>query len=135
MHSMPAVLVVYFRTLLNGWTTNRRMRTANNIAKHNLPHCPLCGIAQDSLEHTAYCYWTDIIFKRFDVPITCTTEFLCLDHACTVVGVLTQRVRALAVVYLVYNTVTHHSSSSPPLSIPELLNVACARPGAPRRVH
>ena len=130
-HVMPAVLVVYFRTLLNGWTTNRRMRTANNIAKHNLPPCPLCGTAEDSLEHLAYCRWTCLIFKRFHVPISNTVEFLALDHACTAVRVLTLMVRALAVVYMVYNTVTHHPSSSPPLNLPDLINVACARPGAP----
>ena len=127
----PAVLVVYFRTLLNGWTTTRRMRSAEGIAKHNIPPCPLCGTAEDSLEHLAYCHWTHIIFKRFNVPICNTMQFLSLDHLATSVNVLALRAQALAALYLIYNTLTHHPPDAPSIIINELINVVCARPGAP----
>jgi len=129
----PALLVVYFRTLLNGWTTTRRMRSAEGIAKHNIPPCPLCGTAEDSLEHLAYCHWAHVIFKRFNVPICSTVQFLSLDHAATSTNVLALRAQALAALYLIYNTVTHHPPSAPPIIVDELINVVCARPGAPLR--
>ena len=127
----PAVFVVYFRTLLNGWTTSRRMRTANGIAKHNLPPCPFCGTGEDSLEHIALCQWTHTIFRKFNAPICNTTQFLALDHDSTAADVLTRRVQALAATYLIYNTITHHPPNSPPLIISQLISVVTSRPGAP----
>ena len=110
----PAVLVVYFRTLLNGWCTSRRMRTLNGVARHNLPHCPLCGTGEDCIEHIANCKWTHFTFNKLKVPIKNVSQFLALDHAASYSNVLTLRVRALSLVYAVYNTMSHLPSDAPP---------------------
>ena len=63
------------------------------------------------------------------VPIRNMIEFLALDHQSTVAQVLARRARALAVVYMVYNTVSHHPSSAPPFEVLDFINIAIARSG------
>ena len=112
----PAVQVVYFRTLLNGWVTGRRMRTCNKISIFNLPSCPMCGTPlADSLEHIAGCKVTLFAFDSMGVPIRNVIEFLALDHSCTTDKVLALRAKALSIVYTVYNTLSHHPLTAPPL--------------------
>ena len=122
------MLVVYFRTLLNGWVTSRRMRTLNGVALHNLPPCPMCNTGQDGLEHFAYCKWTIHAFKKLNVPINNMAQFLMLDHACTSSSTLRLRAKALSAVYSLYCTMSHLDSDSRLIISPEqLLNVALAR--------
>ena len=63
-------------------------------------------------------------FQSMRVPIRNYIEFIAIDHSGTDDKVLALRARALAIVYTVYNTITHHSSSSPPLDPFELIRVA-----------
>ena len=92
---------------------------------HNLPQCPLCGLeGLDSLEHIVLCPVTLETFRLMLVPIHNATEFFALDHSATNDKVLARRARALAIVYTVYNTLSHHSPSSPPLSPYDLIRVA-----------
>ena len=122
----PAVQVVYFRTLLNGWVTSRRMRTCNAMSLFNLPPCPMCGLeCADSLEHVAGCKVTLYAFQCMRAPIRNMTEFLALDHSATADKVLARRARALSIVYTVYNTLSHHCNSSPPMSPYLLIRAAC----------
>ena len=121
----PSILVVYFRTLMNGWPTSRRMRTIENTKLHNLPPCPLCGKGEDSLEHISRCEVSCTIFNKFGAPINCIEHFFCLDSAALELRILLRRVKALAATYAIYNAFTHHPSSSPPLDINELIRAAC----------
>ena len=121
----PSILVVYFRTLMNGWPTSRRMRTIENTKLHNLPPCPLCGKGEDSLEHVSRCEVSCTIFNKFGAPINCIEHFFCLDSAALELRILLRRVKALAATYAIYNAFTHHPSSAPPLDINELIRAAC----------
>ena len=124
----PAIQVVYFRTILNGWVTSRRMRTCNNISIFNLPSCPMCGTPNaDSLEHIIACKVTHHAFRCMGVPIGNAIEFFALDHSCTTDKVLALRARALSIVYTVYNTLSHHSSAASPLCPYALIRAATRR--------
>ena len=124
----PAVQVGYFRTILNGWVTGRRMRTCNNISIFNLPSCPMCGTPHaDSLEHIIACPVTLFAFRCMGAPISNAIEFLALDHRCTTDKVLALRARALSIVYTVYNTLSHHAAAAPPLCPYALIRAVAAR--------
>ena len=88
----------------------------------------MCGLeCADSLEHTAGCKVTLYAFDSMRVPIRNITEFLALDHCAIVTKVLALRARALAIVYTVYNTMSHHSTSAPPLCPYDLIRAACSQ--------
>ena len=116
--------VVYFHTLLNGWITSRRMRTANNMRRDQVPPCVLCNSGEDSLTHMSRCNEVHLIFKKFGAPINSLEQFLSLDMAAQDNCILLKRVKALSVVYSIYNTVKHHPAHLPPLSLPFLLTAA-----------
>ena len=76
----------------------------------------MCGLPlADSLEHIAGCKVTLFAFDSIGAPIRNITEFLALDHSCTTDKVLALRAKALSIVYTVYNTLSHHPLTAPPL--------------------
>ena len=123
----PAVLVVYFRTILNGWVTSRRMRSLHGQQTWDLPRCVFCKLPStcDSLEHMMYCGEVRKVFARFRSPITYPLMFFALDHGANELQVLIPGVKALATVYSMYNTIKHHPPTLPALSLTSLLNAAC----------
>ena len=120
----PAALVVYMKALINGWVTAKRMRTINGTSVYNLPKCYLCHGGQDSLEHLACCKEVKSIFSRGGSPITCSLEFFGLHDRCTVAKNLARHVRVMAVVYSVYNALSHHPVSLPPFPMRDLISTA-----------
>ena len=76
----PKVLAVYWRTLLNGWPTQWRMRTCAAHVGDNI--CPYCGSPSDKIEHFAICPVVMGQYRRF-MPDTCwrpsISHFLILD--------------------------------------------------------
>ena len=89
----------------------------------------MCGEGQDALEHIAGCTWTLLTFEKLNVPVKNLVQFLALDHGTTNTKTLTLRVRALGVVYTVYNTMSHLSASSRLLLSPlDLINTAVGKP-------
>jgi hypothetical protein len=80
-----AVLAAYYRTLLNGWVTARRMRSAS--ASHSdYGQCVFgCGCGQDSIEHYAHCRITVAFLRRTGVlyPRPSTSAFLLINRKAT----------------------------------------------------
>jgi hypothetical protein len=63
-----AVQAAYFRTLLNGWVTARRMRSMKGC-EPGYGKCVFgCGHGCDSIEHYAYCRITVAFFHRSGLP-------------------------------------------------------------------
>jgi hypothetical protein len=63
----PRVLMVYFRSLWNGWVTDRRMQSLRKLQGLPQRGCQLgCGWDEDSIEHYATCslYWTFLCQRR-----------------------------------------------------------------------
>jgi len=77
-----AVLAGYFRTLLNGWVTARRMRSASG-SKSEYGQCVFgCGHGRDSIEHYAHCRITVAFFRRAGLPYPrpSTSSFLLINR-------------------------------------------------------
>jgi hypothetical protein len=77
-----AVLAAYFRTLLNGWVTARRMRTASG-SKSEYGQCVFgCGHGCDSIEHYAHCRITVAFLRRAGLPYPrpSTSSFLLINR-------------------------------------------------------
>jgi hypothetical protein len=77
-----AVLAAYFRTLLNGWVTARRMRSASG-SKSEYGQCVFgCGHGRDSIEHYAHCRITVAFFRRAGLPYPrpSTSSFLLINR-------------------------------------------------------
>ncbi len=46
----PGIRIVYFKTALNAWVTERRM--SSFVGAGTLERCPVCANGKDSLEHS-----------------------------------------------------------------------------------
>jgi len=63
-----AVQAAYFRTLLNGWVTARRMRSLKG-GESGFGQCVFgCGHGCDSIEHYVHCRITVAFFRRVGLP-------------------------------------------------------------------
>jgi hypothetical protein len=63
-----AVQAAYFRTLLNGWVTARRMRSVKGC-QSGFGQCVFgCGQGRDSIEHYVHCRITVAFFRRVGLP-------------------------------------------------------------------
>ena len=91
---------------------------------HFLERLVICSTL---LEHLAKCSTTHAIFNKFGVPSNCIQQFLCLDGAAEVSSILCKRLKALSALYTIYNTVSHHPSSLPPLRLVDLIAACPAR--------
>ena len=115
----PAVVAVYIRTLLNGWSTHRRMRSMAQLTLDAF--CPFCLSAQDSLEHFARC---PIIAKQYEaqgIIIRSIAHFFALDINSFPESTV-KLCRLLSAVYLARNTLIHSETS---LSSTEVLRYTC----------
>ena len=74
----PAVIAVYLRTLLNGWTTSRRMRSLHGGATGP---CLLCSAGADSIEHYANCTVLKTEYEKHGILLNGLERFLALDSA------------------------------------------------------
>ena len=120
----PAIFVAYMKAILNSWVTERRMRTIQGIRKDSVRKCLLCDAGEDSLEHMSCCRITRSIFNRCRSPINCKTEFFGLHDRCTVNTNMAKHAKGMAILYTVYNALSHHPPELPPLPISELINTA-----------
>ena len=117
-----ALIVVYLKTILNGWTCDRRMRTLNCLTRPIRTTCLLCLCkCDDSLEHIAVCDTTKSVFSKFNITIHDMHDFLALNDGCTNPKVMVKHLFALGIVYSIYNTLKHHDDDLPPLHIPALI--------------
>jgi len=119
-----SLLVVYMRTILNGWVTERRMRSI--IGKQSNSHdnkCVLCDslYGEDSLEHIACCRCTKEIFAKLGIHIVDMHDFLALSVDYQDPKAMANHLMALGITYSIYNTVKHHDPNLPPIVISELI--------------
>ena len=119
-----SLLVVYMRTILNGWVTERRMRSI--IGKQSNSHdnkCVLCDslYGEDSLEHIACCRCTKEIFAKLGIHIVDMHDFLALSVDYQDPKAMANHLMALGITYSIYNTVKHHDPSLPPIDFSELI--------------
>ena len=115
-----SLLVVYMRTILNGWVTERRMRTIHG--KHN-SHCNKCVMCdslfgEDSLEHIACCKYSREVFAKMGITIVDMHGFLALNDENKDPKTMANHLMALGIVYSIYNTIKHHKA---PIVISELI--------------
>ena len=116
--AQPVVVAVYLRTLLNGWATERRLRTAANCQLSE--NCPFCSSGKDSLEHFAQCRVVKHCFAKHGLKVTSTETFLGLD-----LWAMPDRIlliaRLLSALYTARNTLVHSAAETPE----EVLRFAC----------
>jgi hypothetical protein len=77
-----AVQAAYFRTLLNGWVTARRMRSLKGCSS-GYGQCVFgCGHGTDCIEHYAHCRITVAFFRRAGLPYLrpSTAAFLSINR-------------------------------------------------------
>ena len=74
----PAVLHVFIRTLLNGWPTQRRMRSMT-LCDLEL-HCPFCLEHEDSIEHFSSCHIITAHYQYFGCSLNDLAAFIVLDQ-------------------------------------------------------
>ena len=114
----PAILVAYFKLLMNSWITGRRLRT---LATSAIPrNCRFCSRGDDSIEHMAECTVIRSEFERCRLLCRSLTDFLALDKASFPHNFI-KKVKLLAAVYLTHSSL---STSSTPYSAPRLLNIS-----------
>ena len=114
----PVVVAVYLRTLLNGWSTRRRMESMPNcnLAKE----CPFCKRAQDSLEHFVHCPIIVECFRRHGFASNTKEKFLGLGPDALPNGIV-KIAKLLSGLYIARNTLLHQLANSPK----EVLRFAC----------
>ena len=76
-HAQPAVVSAYFKTLLNGWPTQRRMA---HLANANTPtKCVFCNQRTDCIEHFPFCDPIRSLYNRHGIRCNDLSQFLGLD--------------------------------------------------------
>ena len=106
----PAAWSVLLKTLLNGWATGRRMRTAPKcriVAK-----CLFCGVGDDSLEHYAECNFCKKVCAKCLFPCDGMASFLALSPACSVDIFLKRRIKSLSLLFNIRSHLFHAPVSS-----------------------
>ena len=106
----PAVHAVYIKTLLNGWTTARRMRTLNLNGSNGVARarrkCVFCVRGDDSLEHMPRCIIVKNLFLKHCCSCNSLLHFFALDQNSFPLLFVT-KVKLLSVLFTVYNALTH----------------------------
>ena len=109
----PSVLATYLRTLLNGWCTKRRMRTATHLAiQRSYDACLFCDRATDCVEHIAHCPTVIEFYSSQGHSLVGLQGLLALfpnDFPLKIV----QLAQLLASTYLAHNVLSHHSDTPP----------------------
>ena len=116
----PAVVAVYLRTLLNGWTTSRRMRTCSNGANSSHDICVFCENGHDSIEHFARCSVCVDLYRRHGCTSNSLINFFALDQV-SFPGHFITKCKLLSVLYLIRNVLIH---ASHPLNIADIFRAA-----------
>ena len=123
-----SLLVVYMRTILNGWVTERRMRSIHGRFNSQCNKCVMCDnlYGEDSLEHIACCRCTKEVFSEMGITIVDMHRFLALTDGNLDPKTMANHLMALGIVYSIYNTIKHHNPESPPIVISELITAGIA---------
>ena len=120
----PAVIATYVKTLLNAWPTSRRMRT---LHRNPVSLCPFCREGDDSIEHFVRCSFCHNVFHLSGADI-CVRQpclsFFALDTACLHLPILVKRLKALAILFHLRQTIAHHPPEAPPLDLSALVRSA-----------
>ena len=102
----PSIRIVYFKTCLNAWITERRM--ASFAEARTLEGCPFCERGKDSIEHFAVCKECLPLFCRHNLRFGGLINFLGLyQEAYWQPAILIRVAKVLSILYLVHNTFLH----------------------------
>jgi hypothetical protein len=130
-----AVLAAYFRTLLNGWVTARRMRSASG-SKSEYGRCVFgCGHGSDSIEHYAYCRIVTNFYRKSGIAYShpSVASFLMVSRR-VARDKITLQAACLYAVYLTHNILRHSSAANPSEErVNGLFRASFARAGGRRK--
>jgi hypothetical protein len=131
----PAVQAAYRRTVLNGWVTRRRMRSAK-ASETGCGHCVFhCGHGSDSIEHYACCRIITNFFRKSGIAyaIPSLASFLMVSRR-VAKDKISLQAACLYAVYLTHNILRHSSMTNPTEErINGLLRASFARSGGRRK--
>ena len=108
----PSLIAVYLRTVLNGWITERRMRTLQTTLDTK---CPFCRGATDAIEHFVHCRVVINLYRQHGITISppnSFVQFLGLMHE-DLGPRLHTIVKLLSVLYSSHNTLRHNRDLHP----------------------
>ena len=123
-HTKPAVVSAYFKTIFNGWPTQRRMR---HLQGANTPtKCVFCNLKADCIEHFPSCSTVKGLFSKHRIQCSTLSQFLGMDMR----SYPTQTVSIAKLHQILFKArqqfvhALQTSSSSPPPDILELIRTA-----------
>ncbi len=116
----PGIRIVYCKTALNAWVTERRM--SSFAGTRTLGRCPFCERGSDSIEHFSKCKECMIVFCRHDLKFGGLMDFLGLyQEAYWQPRILIRVAKVLSILFLVHNTFLHAHPSDLPSLRPRVL--------------
>ena len=121
----PAAVVAYFKLLLNGWPTAKRMASLKDNTNSKL--CLFCGCGVDCIEHFAFCSFVKHVFVSLHAPLSRhwpICSFYLLDDACTCDSTLRIRIKGHGLLFHMHAALRHHPVSAAPLNPYDLLTAA-----------
>ena len=110
----PAVQAVYLRSLLNGWTTTRRLRFTKleRVTRVRSEHCVFCHQGNDSLEHLSCCHIVREFFRKHGRLVFSFVTFLGLDQDVLPLGIV-KHAKLLTAVFNAHNSLSHNQGADP----------------------
>ena len=104
-HCTPACKAIYLKTVLNGWTTTRRMRSiAGNLQK---APCLLCKTGEDSLEHLPHCPVVRNLFDRNGCSCQHMADFIGIDKL-SFPTAFQRKAKLIHSIHHTFNTLRHN---------------------------